>query len=491
MAVTRVASVADAVDLAEQLKRRGEYDWFRGQNRDWRPMRSSLARCEGDSLNEAQERIGRFWSWVSSVPELKTLADDKDQFFAVAQHYRIPTNYVDFTTEPRVAGFFAAHQAKPSSGPTDLACILCLNTNELAEFWEGIALTHPELPDPRRVTVNVPELWRLQAQRGCFLFLPYADFDDRIFNFDRICFPAAETAFDVIPEHDIYPPQKSDLEILLDQYFMLERMQPLDDDNLFPIQVQGHADGIEAECFTPRGLPEHSSWRGDMLEQWRLPAAESWTELSKAPKVDLQRNSQLSLPEQVAQMGNRLNTLMAERKDLRKGPVRWSINGAADGADAMSLYWDGVRRWPFHDQDVAHGLAVTAAFAALVADTPGAANMPDLALELAEPLLGPATEVEVGMTDGSYTRGFAGRSELYDAVRPDFHEFLTDRWRPQITTITHVMQVASAPRRTFVFEKLARVFVRHIVPTQVALRGEATGKARLYNPARAMSLGLP
>ncbi|HYK89188.1 MAG TPA: hypothetical protein VE398_10485 [Acidobacteriota bacterium] len=53
------------------------------------------------------------------------------------------------------------------------------------------------------------------------------------------------------------------------------------------------------------------------------------------------------------------------------------------------------------------------------------------------------------------------------------------------------MQVANVPDRIFDFEALTRVFVRQIVPTQVVLRGEQSGKARIYNIALAMTVGLP
>jgi hypothetical protein len=100
-------------------------------------------------------------------------------------------------------------------------------------------------------------------------------------------------------------------------------------------------------------------------------------------------------------------------------------------------------------------------------------------------------EVEIAMHDGSYTRGFANRENLAEAVRSDFAAHLKKKWQSQIYQIQHILQVASVPSRVFEFAKLSQVFVRQIVPTQVVFRGQKTGKARLYNLARAERIGLP
>ena len=62
---------------------------------------------------------------------------DVDAICAVAQHYGIPTNCIDFTTSAEVAGFFAADNAnaRPLS---DESCILCLNTRDLKRFWRNM-----------------------------------------------------------------------------------------------------------------------------------------------------------------------------------------------------------------------------------------------------------------------------------------------------------------------------------------------------------------
>jgi len=130
--IRKVADVNEAVHLAEELQRTGEYDWFRGQTQDW-PLKSSLARISQGQWDEMIQKFARFGHWIKSTPGLEAIAASTDMTIAVAQHYGLPTNFVDFTTEPSVAGFFASHG---HTSKDRLSCIMCLNTKALAQFWE-------------------------------------------------------------------------------------------------------------------------------------------------------------------------------------------------------------------------------------------------------------------------------------------------------------------------------------------------------------------
>lgn len=49
-----------------------------------------------------------FLHWVRTTNGLQALASNLDMTIAVAQHYGIATHFIDFTTEPYVAGYFAS-----------------------------------------------------------------------------------------------------------------------------------------------------------------------------------------------------------------------------------------------------------------------------------------------------------------------------------------------------------------------------------------------
>ena len=105
-----VANIEEAVDLAYELKNNGSYNWFRGQVQDWPPISSHmrlLASRDYEKIKKSERRVELFFDWVGEIPELRYLQNSEHDhdFFAIMQHYGIPTNYIDFTTNPGVAGF--------------------------------------------------------------------------------------------------------------------------------------------------------------------------------------------------------------------------------------------------------------------------------------------------------------------------------------------------------------------------------------------------
>lgn len=501
----RVSNLEEALAQAEQLRATGRAGWFRGQTRPW-PMTSSLTRRSPSERRAAIERLGSFLSWIQSVPELADLAQSEDSALAVAQHYGLATNLVDFSTEPKVAAFFSAHDPPPSENE-DVSCIICLDYDELKDVCESARTARPDMPVPRAITVDIPELWRIQAQRGVFLEYPFdAGFERHIFGFDRILFPTEKNPAALarlIPLEDIYPTQKSDLEVLLDRFFMLERLsdgsramrQMVGEGVAFAIHQTSLSDGIEAECFGPAGLPVHESWDPSGLTDWLRPETEKWGPISSAPLVGIRYPSDGECREKMAVMRKQILEVLAGHPTLRTGSVRWTLTGVPGDAKRIGrmaeLLWDGLRRWPYESSEIAQALATVINYGVLVDQNPTARHEPSRAQALAERCFGEVLEVEVGMEDGSHSRGYANRDLMRQAVRDDFHSFLTERWRSQIEDIRHVFQIASNPKRALVFGRLKGLFSTQIAPTQVVLRDEASGKARIYNPARATSLGLP
>ncbi|WP_328323938.1 FRG domain-containing protein [Kribbella sp. NBC_00382] len=503
-------NVAEAQQLAERMKASGECNWFRGQTRNW-PVLSSLSRRDEAQHAEACDRMAAFDHWVDRNPDVRSMIRTRDDRIAVAQHYALPTNFVDFTTEPAVAAFFACHEPPLEWSSSDLSCIICVNTDDLRDVWETVRNAGVEIPPFEEIRVDVPELWRLQAQRGIFLYFPFDEgFERHVYDFDRICFPSPQPPAGCsvsIPEEDIYPTQQSQLEISLDQFFMLERLteghqafeQMLSDGRLRKITKPSLPDGLDPDVFGPLGLPEHESWSPAALSGWSTPAPEAFVPISTAPELEVFVQADAMPNERRLRLAESLTQQIAGTTGCRAGPVRWHLSGedfkegSGRVSEAMSLTWDGLRRLPFGDDDLAHALAMAATFALAVHDDPQARSDPELAGRLAAVCLGASSvfETEIGMLDGSYTRGWAAADELAAAVRDDFPSFLNAEFRSRIDSIWTILQVSTVPRRTFVFERLATVFARQIVPTQIVARGPATGKARLYNPVQAMSLGRP
>jgi hypothetical protein len=166
------SNVDEAIAIANTLKREGKYDWFRGQVRTWPPYSSAFRMVltgEEGWGKKLEDRLPNFFSWLQITPGLEVIANDRDSAFAIAQHYGIPTHYIDFTTEPSVAGYFACDTQSVLLGVE--SCIYCLNTDNLRDLWTSIRTVMirdgMEIPDLEFVNIKVPNLWRLEAQKGC------------------------------------------------------------------------------------------------------------------------------------------------------------------------------------------------------------------------------------------------------------------------------------------------------------------------------------
>jgi len=104
-----VKNEKEALLLAEKYKKENKYDIFRGQKRCW-DLVSSLSRIDDKKRELAYTRLNRFGTWVYNN-NINDLFEDKDKILSVAQHYGLPTSFIDFTYNPEVALFFATYGA--------------------------------------------------------------------------------------------------------------------------------------------------------------------------------------------------------------------------------------------------------------------------------------------------------------------------------------------------------------------------------------------
>jgi hypothetical protein len=252
MTILKAANLVEAVEMAMRLQKQGKYDWFRGQRKNWKPA-PSLVRVPKQELKAARERLQRFAVWLLNTPGLEVLKQDPTDALAIAQHYGLPTPFLDFTTNPGVAGYFASSE-RPSAKGT--ACIYCLNSRDLVDVWNQIRRILPHYPELQLVKVKVPNLWRLEAQQG--VFVECLTNWTAAYPLDRIEFPSSPPP--PFPTEDqIYPTRKSQLEILIEHHFEAERVSEFGELLLkvFPeakvTEVRGPANGFFPEYFKMDG----------------------------------------------------------------------------------------------------------------------------------------------------------------------------------------------------------------------------------------------
>lgn len=302
----------------------------------------------------------------------------------------------------------------------------------------------------------------------------------------------------LIPREDIYPTQQSQLEILLDGYFMQEDIfrgtQWLKSIDMIRVNFEPPPEGVEIECFldgTPGKLP---SWEeaGDPL--WRSLEGEDWKPTEALPLVTIHADEDLFGLSLAAAIQLQLADHLAANAGLRSSPVNWQIEDEADedegafpsATQAMRTLWNGLRPWPFSDSDLAQGMGIAVA-AAKAADGLSLDFIEGVEAKLEE-FLGRLIEIEFHTVEGTYSRSYAAADDLRACMRSDILDLLAPTWREQIAGPHNIIQMIQAPDRLYEFDAVSSLFARQIAPLQVVMRG---GKAKLYNPALFKSLGLP
>ena len=488
-----VGSVEEAVQAAEQLALSQPAYWFRGQAEDW-PVRSAFSRLGTEDQQLALEKATRYEAWVKSTPGLEYLASDPDAAIAVAQHYGLATNFLDFSAQLQIAAFFASEKAGPNTA-TNLACIVCLDTEDLAEFWRPLV---GQYPPPEFLELSVPDLWRIEAQRGRFLYCPY-DSIEAIYDFDRILFPNTHV-FPHIAGTDVYPERKSHLEILLDQYFMIEDLiefkRTWDPTGFTELAIRSPMEGYRPEVF-PNGLPDHPSWSAAAVRPWLQPDTESLLNVRTQAHFEIQVRYVGDSAHMVQSLTDQLARDALSIPGIRDRLVGWSVV-VMEGPDLprdfasrleprLARLWDGLRRLPYTDEELCEGLATCVALAIALR---GSFSSPDARhFERAVHIFsGDPIKLEFGAADGSYSRGYASNAGLARAIRPDILSYMSGEWKTTMADNPHgILQAVWTPKKVFDFRVLVSTFARELVPYQVMLRDGAV----FYSPARLSSLGLP
>ena len=465
--------------MAQELLRGGRYAFFRGQNRDW-SVRPSFWRLTTADQEVARLRLSRFLAWIEATPGLAPIAASTDSALAVAQHYGIPTTFLDFTTDPSVAAFFACSGAEEG---TD-ACIVCLEPEPVAHaMW---AAASPE-GGAEVLAFEVPNLWRLEAQHGVFVHCPWDSLDDAI-RLDRIYFPpgvlAAPTA------EDIYPTRKSQLEILLGQYFHREDVGEFHD---LAREIGMHqidfkvADARYEPEFFRASLSRLPSWNAAQLALWQGVPTENWRKAKELGEVELRFGGDPATARE--NVFAHVKDWLRDHPRARSRLVNWAPQGPAAEhvrrrvAESMLRAWDGMRTLPYADDDIAAALAECAALGVALSESQGTAR------QAAEQCFGPVVRVEFAATDKSYSRGFVGHPDLLEALRADFFDLV----RPEFvmdarSDLEHLLRHAWTPELVFELEPFAHLFARQVIPCQVLFRPD---EPVFFSPGRLLTFGCP
>lgn len=491
--------VSSAVSMAEEMKRQGTHEWFRGQTHNW-TLQSSLNRNHS-KFEKSVKRLKAFSGWVNITPGLEHLASDVDSTIAVAQHYGLPTHFIDFTTEPYVAGYFASENVSltdpedfdfekeelrffSSEPATDkVGCILCLNRENLLRVWKSAAAVRPvsKEQEPEFLITSVPDLWRLEAQHGVFFYCPIERFEEVVFDLDRIVFPHCGPV--EWPAKDmIYPERKSSLEILLDQYFLLERIEAF---NEYQKEIGLDKLMVEQLSFSSErapSVPVHSSWEETSIKSYLSAAPSSFfSSISEVTwtiefhTLTSAQNASYSVREQVL-------TKLKEEPNARKELIRWKSGDPAFDA-AATLVWDGLRQLPCTGEDIAIAIGNCAG----LCYTALKLNQDDFLASKAY-YETDVMEVEFSTTEKGFSRAYISKQTLLETFRDDINEFLNpDEQARLFDEPGDILLKILNPKCMFPFNRFEKLFLHEAVPSQAVWRRNTI----IYSPARIEVFGLP
>ena len=496
--VHRARNVFTAVALAEELRKAGEFDLFRGQVVNY-PLRSTATR-PGINPDEVLEKLNDFYSWVQQTPELSSLHKDPDLALAVAQHYGLPTPFMDFSLSPAVAGYFASHSNRSREDGPATSCIVCANSKLLVNSWQDLNERHRSCEGfdlVRLVKVDVKNLWRLQCQQGVFLDVRVDPTLLEMFSyFLHIEFPWSGDRR-VGDDSKVYPVNKSHLEILLDQYFLIatypQRQKQLD--RMFDAKIEVYPEKFEGETsfFVENLLPPvHSSWENAAIGRWLEEPDERYTELPLPRTIIIETFAELPNREAFERISSFLATQLLDHQLRHSGSITWQVMNTVhseiyirdESVDSeeevllrvgqmVQLLFDGMRSKPYTDINICNAISLY-----VLLCSRGSWAVMESIFEHIEGI-----EFAGGFTRG---RGFADRKLIKSAIRDDILEFVKPEKLAEVEQYGF-MGVLVDPRRLFIFDKFCHLFAEQALPTAAKIMIE--GKVLPFNPARIEAFG--
>jgi hypothetical protein len=483
----RVSDISEAIELATAGNHSGKWDLFRGQTRaDWF-VTSSAGRLPETAREDAWNQFQRFATWARSVDAMANYVAELDSLWAVAQHYGLRTQFIDFTDDPRVAAFFSCDTQQEPDDDQE-AAIICLNTEDFLKFWKGFERlsAYPEI-----IRIDVENLWRLQKQRGCFLWNPIENIEHH-YDFDRIVFPFVKDHPSLPRREEIYPVDQSELEKMLTHFFMNEQLiegTNFIDEHFSVIRLPNVS--YDVTSWWPSGISLSEDWNS--TEQWSAKKIEHADDALQGIVIEFGLSNSIEqlyeyilrtfTPEFIEANRDKAFGSGVAQKELPSSQSRRLIV-------CVRRLWNGMRTLPYAAPEINTSISYFIKLFELSRHE-----------KQPEDAFGPdGIEVEIGSSmdgTGAYSRGTVTTTALVEAYNPEFLSAVRQRLGRNDDLLAEAsLHMPARPWERFTFSGLRTLMVEQLIPTQVVWRGHSVGDNSLreviyFSPKELKVFGLP
>jgi len=373
---------------------------------------------------------------------------------AIAQHYGIPTRYLDLTTDPEIAFLFAKPTETAAPG-SQQSVVYCFLEQDLQDVLSTAVLR-----------IDVANLWRLECQRGLFLEYLKPGVSEEVKRLAiRVHFPgvpleASETL-------RLYPGRKSALEVVIDQWMYRHEIESRIGSLPIPRKLTIRRQTYPG-AFRWRQVPEFELDWISGEPGWFVQTIENAPLLNDSLEIAIP-GTVISDP---ATAQEQFAALIADSiKEARRSGKHLNFKlelspgkqlRAAGASRVLNRCWDGLRVLPYTDEEVIYSLSLTAAFlAARSEDVVGVDDWPQI-------LWGKVELLDIAPVGGFLETAYVSVSELEGAISKRYIKHLVKWVQRSVDSVPRsVMKYVVDPWILFNFSAFKRIFVQQFVPTAV------------------------
>lgn len=497
--------------LKKEEKRTGETYYYRGQTQNW-PLSTSLLRSK-----DPKRELDRTQDMVAGLLTNKTLKLDinnrldQNKAYAIAQHYGWKTDFIDFTTDPEVAAFFATDGVSDINkvgvmwriSQEELRNIQKLLTNVINYFFyssdcsEGDKENYKTMMKYEKfpfIDIKIEELSRLNNQKGLFLW----DLNHIVL---RTYFKDREPDFSFRQDGNVYSSEKINKSVIYPEPNMLE--MEIERYGSVENELEFNRSGLREEfekISVPIYFQEQESIYAHFLKDnfWGKDSHYCSNEFEKTIKII--ENRKLNLED--ISCGDLRQIISENKKLISSGKTIYLDFGEDSLNECLNEIVKRIIYYPYSIDEI-YELVISLINNYKSAITKGiVSNFEEFILrydskEFQENIFGEKM-LKVGLVDSEDVQSFGyipciELSKIVSPIRERLNvHFNKNEDTDNINRLSQIddwhllLDLHRYPKRLFNFDDIKRLFIRYILPYQFISRDK---NSRIYIPSNLIIFG--